>query len=79
MQSGEVPLVPRRRVSREKLVRDVVRLEIAALLSFAREGKNCFMQDVLERVHPNERSWVKDELRKLEDMLRVKVEAHDEA
>lgn len=68
-----------RRVRREKLVRDIVRLEIAALLSLAREEKTVFMADVLSRVSQSERHLVKDELRKCEDILRTKVDAHDEA
>lgn len=67
------------RIRREKLVRDVVRLEIAALLSLAREEKSCFMQDVLQRVTQSERHLVKDELKKLEEILRTKVDAADEA
>lgn len=63
----------------EKVVRDVVRLEIAALLHLARLRKNPFMSDVMMKATPEQMGWIKDELKKLEKMLRTKVEAVDEA
>lgn len=63
----------------EKVCRDVIRLEIAALLHLARTGKSHFAQDVLEKCTPEQRTWVKDEMKKLEQMLRTKAEAEDEA
>ncbi len=66
-------------MTREKVIRDIVRLEIAALLNLSAIEKSCFMQDVMQRAKTHEeRGWIRDELRKIESMLRVKVEAHDE-
>lgn len=66
-------------MTREKIVRDCIRLEIAALLSLARDGKSVFLQDILAKAAPVERDWIRSELKKLEVIIRTKVEAHDEA
>lgn len=63
----------------EKLVRDIIRLEIAALLHLARTGKSNFAADVLAKASPEQRGVIKDELKKIEQMLRTKAEAQDEA
>lgn len=68
-----------RRIRREKLIRDFVRLEAAALFSLAREEKSVFCYDILTRVAPSERQIVKDELKKLEEILRSKVDCVDDA
>lgn len=63
----------------EKWVRDTIRLEIAALLNLARTGKSDFAHDLMEKASPEQRGWIKDEMKKLEQMLRIKVDAKDEA
>lgn len=63
----------------DKMVKDVVRLEIAALLSHARQGHTDFMADILEKATPTQRSVIRKELKTLEQMLRTKAEAVDEA
>jgi hypothetical protein len=63
----------------EKLVRDTFRLELAALLHLARTGKSDFASDLMAKASPEQRGWLKDEMKKLEQMLRTKVDAQDEA
>lgn len=66
-------------VRREKCIRDIVRLEVAALLHLAATGKSEFCSDIIQRADPTSAGVVKDELRKIEDILRTKVSAEDEA
>ena len=66
-------------ITSEKLARDVIRLEIAALLSLARDGHSEFAQDVLAKATPRQRAWIKDEMRKIAETLRIKADAQDEA
>lgn len=63
----------------EKLVRDIIRLELAALLHLARTGKAGFASDILEKASAEQRGIIKDEMKKIEQMLRIKAEAQDEA
>jgi hypothetical protein len=68
-----------KRIRREKLVRDFVRLEVAAIAMLASEEKSQFCQDILARVKPSERSIVKNELRSIAEIMRTKVNCVDEA
>lgn len=63
----------------DKMVKDVVRLEIAALLSHARQGYTDFLADIMQKANAHQRGVIKKELKVLEDMLRTKAEAVDEA
>jgi hypothetical protein len=63
----------------EKVVRDVVRLEVAALLYLTRTGNSTFISDILEKAPPEQKAVIKSELKQLEQMLRIKAEAVDEA
>lgn len=60
-------------------MRDVVRLEVAALLSLARKGQANFAQEILVALHPEGKDWALDEMKKIEAYLREKVGCVDEA
>lgn len=63
----------------EKEVKDIVRIELACLLSLARDGHTDFLQDIMDKASPSQRSIIKKELKAIEQMLRTKCEAVDEA
>lgn len=57
----------------EKIARDMLRIELAAMLSLARAGHVPFAQDLLESASPSQRGWIKDEMKKIEAILRDKT------
>lgn len=63
----------------EKIVRDTVRLELACACALAASGHGDLMQDILAKCTPEQRAFAVDELKKLEEWLRLKSSAVDEA
>ena len=63
----------------EKIARDMLRLELMAMLRLAAQGHGTFAQDLLARAPVYQRDVMKKEMRDLAAMLEVKIDSEDEA
>lgn len=62
-----------------KQVKDIIRLEVAALCELAKAEKSSFAKDILAKCTPAQKSIVKQELGQVAEMMRTKAAAVDEA
>lgn len=65
--------------SDERNARNMLRVELSAMLKLASAGQGHFAQDILERASPQQRDWIKREMRQLAKMLDHKVACEDDA